>query len=92
MTPARRTHVVLAALGMVVLVSAVAGVYAKHQTRKLFVELQVLVSERDRLEMDWGRLQIEQSTQANHARVERIARERLAMRAPSAAEVELVSP
>ncbi len=92
MTPARRTHVVLAALGVVVLVSAVASVYAKHQSRKLFVELQALVGERDRLEMDWGRLQIEQSTQASHARVERIARERLAMRAPSPAEVELVSP
>lgn len=92
MTPARRTHLVLAGLGAAVLLSAVASVYAKHQSRKLFVELQALVSERDRLEMDWGRLQIEQSTQANHARVERIAREHLSMRAPAPADVELVSP
>ncbi|MCE7902063.1 MAG: cell division protein FtsL, partial [Gammaproteobacteria bacterium PRO9] len=49
-------------------------------------------TERDHLEMDWGRLQIEQSTQGNHARVERLAREELSMRAPTRQDMELVSP
>ena len=62
-----------------VIASAVASVYARHESRKLFTELQALQTERDRLEMDWGRLQIEQSTWSSHARVERLAREQMGM-------------
>ncbi len=91
MTPAQRSRGIFAGLAFAVLVSSLAGVYAKHKSRKLFVELQVLVAERDRLEMDWGRLQIEQSTQSNPARVERLARERLAMRTPTRDDVKLVA-
>ena len=62
MTPADRSRAICAGLAAAVMVSAIAAVYAKHKSRKLFVELQTLTAERDRLEMDWGRLQIEQST------------------------------
>ncbi len=92
MTPAQRSRLVLAGLAVAVMVSAMASVYAKFKARKQFVELQGLVTERDHLEMDWGRLQIEQSTQGNHARVERLAREELSMRAPTRQDMELVSP
>ncbi|TFG86425.1 MAG: cell division protein FtsL [Chromatiales bacterium] len=91
MTPAQRSRAVFSSLAAAVLISALASVYAKHQSRKLFVEMQGLVAERDRLEIDWGRLQIEQSTQANHARVESIARERLSMRTPTPDDVKLVA-
>lgn len=91
MTPAQRSRTMLAGLALLVLVSALASVYAKHKSRKLFVELQTLVAERDRLEVEWGQLQIEQSTQANHARVEQLARDRLSMRTPSGDDVKLVS-
>ena len=91
MTPAQRSRGIFFALALAVLVSSLASVYGKHKSRKLFVELQTLVAERDRLEMDWGRLQIEQSTQSNPARVERLARERLAMRTPAPDDVELVA-
>lgn len=74
-------------LGAAVLASAIGGVYAKHETRKLFTELQALTAERDRLEVDWGRLQIEQSTWSTHARVERLAREQMGMIDPRAAEI-----
>jgi quinolinate synthase len=47
-----------AVLGVLVLGSGIAAVYAKHQSRKLFVELQVLTAERDRLDKSrlllWG--------------------------------------
>jgi cell division protein FtsL len=91
MTPAQRSRAIFAGLACAVLVSSLASVYGKHKSRKLFVELQALVVERDRLEMDWGRLQIEQSTQANHARVEHLARERLDMRTPTGDDVKLVA-
>ena len=62
-----------------VIASAVASIYARHESRKLFTELQSLNTERDQLEMDWGRLQIEQSTWSSHARVEKLAREQMGM-------------
>jgi cell division protein FtsL len=91
MTPAQRSRAIFAGLAALVLVSALASVYAKHKSRKLFVELQTMVAERDRLEVEWGQLQIEQSTQANHARVEQLARDRLSMRTPTGDDVKLVS-
>jgi cell division protein FtsL len=91
-TFARRLPVIVTALAAVVLASGLAAVYARHQARKLFIELQALTAERDRLEMDWGRLQIEQSTQASHARVEQLAREELQMRLPDPREIRVVGP
>ncbi len=72
-----------------VLSSAIAAVYAKHESRKLFTELQALKNERDRLEVHWGQLQIEQSTWSGHARVEKLAREKMRMRDPLSNEIWL---
>ena len=70
-------------LAAAVLVSAVGIVYAKHQGRRLFVELQALQGQRDALDVEWGRLQLEQSTWATHGRVDKLARERLQMTVPA---------
>lgn len=70
------------ALGGLVIASALAVVYSQHQERARFAELQRLEDEQARLETEWGRLQLEQSTWATHGRIERIARERLDMRLP----------
>ena len=82
--------------GALVLATAAVGsgvwvVAAKHEARRLFAELQELDREHDRLQVDWGRLQIEQSTQATHARIESLARERLALDAPSDAQVKVIA-
>ena len=82
MKPALRRRVLFAALVAAVMASAVGAVYAKHENRKLFMELQALTEERDRLEVDWSRLQIEQSTWSTHARVEQLARGEMRMRNP----------
>lgn len=62
-----------------VVASAVAVVYARHQSRVLFVDLRALERERDELNIDFGRLQLEQATWAETNRVEQIARSRLGM-------------
>lgn len=72
--------------------SALGVVYTQHQARKLFVELQKLQIVRDELNMDWGRLQLEQSTWATHGRIELLARDRLGMQIPAPASVRLVKP
>jgi cell division protein FtsL len=88
----RHLPFVVAVLAGLTLGSGVAAVYAKHQARKLFVELQALITDRDRLDLDWGRLELEASTQANHARVEQLARGQLQMRLPDPREIQLVEP
>lgn len=67
-------------LAVLVLVSALGVVYAKHQNRKLYAELAQLQKQRDAMEVEWGRLQLEQSTWATHGRIEKIARQKLNMR------------
>ena len=62
-----------------VLVSALGVVYTKHQGRTLFVELQALREARDSMDIEWGQLQLEQSTLTTQGQVERAARERLGM-------------
>ena len=78
-------------LGLMVLGSAIAAVYAKHESRKLFIELQSLNAERDRLAVEWGQLQIEQSAWSTHARVEQIARDDMNLRPPTPDQVRLFS-
>ena len=87
-----RVHILCTVLTVVALASAIGCIYSKHQSRKLFTELQTLIQERDRLEVEWGQLQIEQSTWSTHARVEKLAREQMRMRTPDAGEILLVRP
>jgi cell division protein FtsL len=86
-----RQWLIATALIIAVTVSAIAGVYAKHESRKLFTELQALSAKRDRMEVEWGRLQIEQSTWSTYARVEQVAREKMHMRAPRPEQTRLLS-
>ncbi len=88
----RGRFVLASLLLLLVLASATAVVYAKYASRKQFVELERLRGERDAAEVEWGRLQLEQSTWATHGRVERIARKRLDMRIPSTDEVVVIRP
>jgi cell division protein FtsL len=83
----RALVVINGVLVLAVMASAVAMVMVKHQARRLFVESQELVRERDRLNVEWGMLQLEEGAWATHSRIERLARERLQMRIPQRDEV-----
>jgi len=80
----------LALLLLVVLASALGVAYSKHQSRRLFVELQTLYAERDALGVEWGRLQLEQSTLATPIRIENMARQRLGMFVPAADRIAII--
>ncbi|HMM55460.1 MAG TPA: cell division protein FtsL [Candidatus Desulfobacillus sp.] len=71
----------------IVLASALGGVASQHKARKLFTELEREQERMRSLEVEWGQLQLEQSTWATHARIEQIARERLRMRPPAAGQL-----
>ncbi len=84
--------VVLPLLVLAVVASAVSAAYAKHQSRKLFVELQTLQEERDAMNVEWGQLQLEQSTYTTHGKIEGAARERLHMHMPAPQQVTILRP
>ena len=75
-----------------VLVSALAVVYAKHQNRKLYTQLTTLQKQRDNMNVEWGRLQLELSTWATHGRIEKVAREQLGMRNVDYNQVMIIKP
>ena len=67
-------------------------VTSQHQARKLYVELQKEQELALQLDIEWGQLQLEQSTWATHARIEKIAVRNLGMRHASPARVQVIGP
>ena len=74
-------------LVLVVLVCALSTVASNHRARNLFIELEREQTRMRALDVEWGQLQLEQSTWANHARIEKIARDKLRMRTPVPGQV-----
>ena len=81
-----------AVLALLVMISAFSVIYAKHQSRKQFAELQALHKARDDMDIEWGQLQLEQSTLATHSRVEKTASAKLGMVIPDAKQVVILQP
>jgi len=77
---------------LMVVATAVGIVYSKHRGRQLFVELEILGNARDSMDVEWGQLQLEQSTLTTQGQVEHAARERLGMVTLSAGNMVIVKP
>ena len=86
----RQPFLLIAVFAAVCVLSAMAIVYTTHESRKLFIELEGLTHERDQLNIEWGQLQIEQSTWATHARIERVANDDLYLVRPSPQEIYVI--
>lgn len=83
-------NLLFASLVLAVFISALYVVMAQNKARVLFVEIQELESERNRLNEDWTRLLLEQSTWATDARVEEVARSQLDMKSPDNSSVVVI--
>lgn len=83
-------NLLFASLVLAVFISALYVVMAQNKARVLFVEIQELESERNRLNEDWTRLLLEQSTWATDARVEEVARNQLDMKSPDNSSVVVI--
>ena len=88
--PAKHPFLLVFVFACICVLSAMALVYTKHESRKLFVELESLTHERDDLNIEWGQLQIEQSTWATHARIEQVATEQLSLERPKSEEIFVI--
>jgi cell division protein FtsL len=73
------------------LVSAIGVVWTRHQSRALFVQLTQLQNQRDALNIEYGRLELEQATWAEPRRIDSEARSRLGMVAPRPQDIRLVT-
>jgi cell division protein FtsL len=69
---------------------ALGVVTSQHKARKLFVELQKEQELARQMEVEWGQLQLEQSTWALPTRVEKIASRKLQMRLPQSEKIQFV--
>lgn len=74
----------------VLVVCALSLVTSRHEARRLFVELERGDARARLYETEYGQLQLEQSTWAMPARVEKIAREKGRMQLPRASRIEIV--
>ena len=83
---------VLVLLVVSVLGSGVAVVYARQEHRQAYVQLNRLLRERDELNIEFSRLQLEQATWAETNRIEQVATERIGMVFPTASELVVLRP
>ena len=86
------SRVLLIVLLLCTIASAIGVVFMRHRHRQLFVELSRLEHARDELNIEFGRLQLEQATLAQATRVDQEARGRLGMKFPEAADIVVVRP
>jgi len=66
-------------LVVALLFSALMLVHVRNQSRRLFVELEVELTQTRQLEVEWSQLQLDQSSLGKHARIESNARRDLNM-------------
>lgn len=82
-----RINLLLLAL---LVVCALSLVTSRHQARKSFVDLEREQTQARAYEVEFGQLQIEQSTWAMPARIEKIGREQLHMQLPATSRIEVL--
>lgn len=75
---------------LIAVACAIGTVASNHRARKLFTEIEREQARMRELDVEWGQLQLEQSTWASHARIESIARDKLHMKLPAAGQVMTV--
>lgn len=79
-------------LFFVLIFTALASVTAQHKSRKLYFELQQQQDAAKLYDVEWGQLQLEQSTWAMHARIEYVAEKQLHMEVPDNKRIQVVVP
>ena len=74
-------------LVLVLLACALSVVASNHRARKVFIELEAGQKRMRDLDVEWGQLQLEQSTLAAHVRVATVARDKLGMKPPAPGQI-----
>ena len=80
-------YLLIALLVVAIVASALTVVRDRHEHRQAFVQLSRLDRARDELNIEFGRLQLEQATWAESNRVDQVARARLGMVFPRTEDI-----
>lgn len=83
-------HLLNGLLLLIVILASLSVVTSQHQARKAFLALQQEKERARQVEVEWGQLQLEQSTWAAPARVEKIAAQHLQMQLPVSGQVKFI--
>ena len=78
-------------LAIVLVLCALSVVTARHHARRAFIGLQAEQDKARNLDIEWGRLQLEQSTWAMHTHIEQVAREHLQMSVPEPKQIRMLN-
>ncbi|OOG57843.1 cell division protein FtsL [Rhodanobacter sp. B05] len=78
------------ALLLAALASALGVVWTRHESRVLFVQLTGLQNQRDDLNIEYGKLELEQATYAEPRRIDDEARQKLGMINPRPQDIRLL--
>lgn len=82
----------MSGLSVMLVISAMAVIYTKYQSRLVFIEIQKLERALDHYEVQWGQLQLELMTLAEHNRIELIARNKLKLQMPKRENIIYIKP
>lgn len=85
-------NALLSILIAMLMLSAIAVIYSKYQSRQLYIEIQKKEKQLDDYEVEWGRLQLELTTLTEENRVEIEARNRLMLKLPAQNEIIYIRP
>jgi cell division protein FtsL len=85
-------NMLLTLLIAMLMLSAIAVIYSKYQSRSVFIEIQKKEKELDDYEVEWGRLQLELTTLTEENRVEIEARNRLLLTLPAQNKIIYIKP
>ena len=83
-------HSINGLLLLIVILTSLSVVTSQHQARKAFLALQQEKERAQQMEVEWGQLQLEQSTWAAPARIEKIAAQHLQMQLPKIGQVKFI--
>jgi cell division protein FtsL len=85
-------NILLSILITMLLLSAIAVIYSRYQSRLLFNEIQQKEKQLDDYEVEWGRLQLELTTLTEETRIEIEARKRLLLTLPAQNKIVYIKP
>lgn len=85
-------NILLSILIAMLMLSAIAVIYSKYQSRLLFIEIQAKEKQLDDYEVEWGRLQLELTTLTEENRIEIEARNRLLLTLPAQNKIVYIRP
>ena len=86
----RNLILLLVVLGTIA--SAIGVTWARHLHRQAYIELTTLERGRDELNIEFGRLQLEQATWSEANRIEQVAGTRIGMKFPEDADIVVLQP